>query len=309
MTCTRTRIQIRLLAQNSTAMAGEIMMVAAKQGVKRTRRVLSLNLLRGLRKRRVGTHAIEKMAKNLTEVTERQEKVVIKLIDIAIDAAAEKAAIASREADKSMKEAKRALPVGWQRKRFREILREEAQDLWQERKEKNSKKKDHLEAKHKPRKESHSYRGIPISDRALGGEDAEIKVTAIGVEISEDEKEFLKLPKSATDFVGIDEEKVETSIQIMAAKLRMSLRNQEEEGEGGLEAEEQEALLATRRFEEAKSDRLAHMQKDNGAGTSRTSKRSKNPSTHRRAGRSNEKEWKEREILPKGWKIKPVHPH
>ena len=235
------------MAQNSTAMAGEIMMVAAKQGVKRTRRVLSLNLLRGLRKRRVGTHAIEKMAKNLTEVTERQEKVVIKLIDIAIDAAAEKAAIASREADKSMKEAKRALPVGWQRKRFREILREEAQDLWQERKEKNSKKKDHLEAKHKPRKESHSYRGIPISDRALGGEDAEIKVTAIGVEISEDEKEFLKLPKSATDFVGIDEEKVETSIQIMAAKLRMSLRNQEEEGEGGLEAEEQEALLATRR--------------------------------------------------------------
>ena len=78
-------------------------------------------------------------------------------------------------------------------------------------------------------------------------DDTEIKVTAIGVEISADEKEFLKLPKSATDFVGINEEKIETSIQIMAAKLRMALKNQEEEGEEGLEVEEQEALLASRR--------------------------------------------------------------
>ena len=84
-------------------------MEAAKQGVKRTKRVLSLDLLRGLRKRRVGTHAMEKMAKNLTEVKERQEKVVIKLIDIAISSAEEKATKASREADQSMKEAKRAL--------------------------------------------------------------------------------------------------------------------------------------------------------------------------------------------------------
>ena len=72
-------------------------------------------------------------------------------------------------------------------------------------------------------------------------------MTAIGVEISADEKEFLKLPKSATDFVGINEEKIETSIQIMAAKLRMALKNQEEKGEEGLEVEEQEALLASRR--------------------------------------------------------------
>ena len=58
-------------------------------------------------------------------------------------------------------------------------------------------------------------------------------MTAIGVEISADEKEFLKLPKSATDFVGINE-KIETSIQIMAAKLRMALKNQEEKGDEGL---------------------------------------------------------------------------
>ena len=247
MTSTRTRIHIRQLAQNSTASAGEKMIEAAKQGVKRTKKVLALNLLRGLRKRRLGTPAVEKMAKNLMEEMERQENVVIKLMDIAVDSAEEKAKKAKIEADKSMKEAKRALPAGWIWKRFRDIVREEVQGLWKEKKAENSKKKDHLEAKHKPRKEEAFYRGIPISDGALGEEDIEIKVTAIGVDISADEKEFLKLPKSATDFVGINEEKIETSIQIMAAKLRMSLRNQEEEGEDGLEAEEQEALLASRR--------------------------------------------------------------
>ena len=43
------------------------MIEAAKQGVKRTKKVLSWNLLRGLRKRRMGTPAVEKMAKNLME--------------------------------------------------------------------------------------------------------------------------------------------------------------------------------------------------------------------------------------------------
>ena len=248
MTSTRTRIHIRQLAQNSTASAGEKMKEAAKQGVKRTKKVLALNLLRGLRKRRLGTPAVEKMAKNLMEENERQENVVIKLMDIAVRSAEEKAKKAKMEADRSMKEAKRELPAGWQWRRFsRDIVREEVQDLWKDQKVKNSKKKDHLERKHKPRKEEDFYRGVPISDRALGEDDTEIKVTAIGVEISADEKEFLKLPKSATDFVGINEEKIETSIQIMAAKLRMALRNQEEEGEEGLEAEEQEALLASRR--------------------------------------------------------------
>ena len=185
MTSTRTRIHIRQLAQNSTASAGEKMKEAAKQGVKRTKKVLALNLLRGLRKRRLGTPAVEKMAKNLMEENERQENVVIKLMDIAVRSAEEKAKKAKMEADRSMKEAKRELPAGWQWRRFRDIVREEVQDLWKDQKVKNSKKKDHLERKHKPRKEEDFYRGIPISDRALGEDDTEIKVTAIGVEISE----------------------------------------------------------------------------------------------------------------------------
>ena len=90
------------------------MIEAAKQGVKRTKKVLALNLLRGLRKRRLGTPAVEKMAKNLMEENERQENVVIKLMDIAVRSAEEKAKKAKMEADRSMKEAKRELPAGWQ---------------------------------------------------------------------------------------------------------------------------------------------------------------------------------------------------
>ena len=85
-----------------------------------------------------------------------------------------------------------------------------------------------MEAKHKPRKEEDEIRGIPISDEKLGVEIEEVQVLSYGVELSGEEKEFLKMPKSATDFVKIDEEKMKTSIQVMAAKLRMSLKEVDE---------------------------------------------------------------------------------
>ena len=70
--------------------------------------------------------------------------------------------------------------------------------------------------------------------------------------MNDDEKEFLRLPKSATDYVKVDDEKVKTSIQVMAAKLRMSIVEKEEqeaevkgEDSQGLDVEEQ--VLASRR--------------------------------------------------------------
>lgn len=61
-------------------------------------------------------------------------------------------------------------------------------------------------------------------------EEADFEVFAYGVEVDEDEKEFLRLPKSATDYVKVDEEDVKTNIQVMAAKLRMSIREKKENG-------------------------------------------------------------------------------
>ena len=68
-----------------------------------------------------------------------------------------------------------------------------------------------------------------------------------GVELNEDEKEFLKLPKSATDFAKIDGESFQTNIQVMAAKLRMGVREHEDNGSQGMDEQAQEAVMATRR--------------------------------------------------------------
>ena len=62
-----------------------------------------------------------------------------------------------------------------------------------------------LEARYKPRKEAGEIRGIPISDEKLGDDNETVEVLAYGVEVSEKEKAFLRLPKSATYFVKTDE--------------------------------------------------------------------------------------------------------
>ena len=48
------------------------------------------------------------------------------------------------------------------RNEFKRILRCEANEEWRKGKDKNSKKKDHLEARHKPRKENGMVEDIPV---------------------------------------------------------------------------------------------------------------------------------------------------
>ena len=139
------------------------------------------------------------------------------------------------------------LPPGWKRREFIEIVRMETNDAWNSKSEKNARKKDHLERRHKPRKEEAEYRGIPISDEKLGEDDVKIEVLAYDVEVDENEKEYLKIPKSATDFVRIDEEKFKTSIQVLASKLRMGLREQDDNDSQGLDAQQEEDIKASHR--------------------------------------------------------------
>ena len=113
----------------------------------------------------------------MTEENVRNEKVIVELLDIAVRSAEEKAIRARRAADKCKKEVSRKLPQGWLRKAFKYVIRKEEQCLWKDGKKKNSQKKDHLESRHKKRKEEDYIKGIPISDRALGAEDREVKVT------------------------------------------------------------------------------------------------------------------------------------
>ena len=117
--------------------------------------------------------------------------------------------------------------------------------MWEDGRKKNQNKKDHLESRYKPRKEHGMVEDIPVGDQELGEDNKVVEVLAYEVHVDEDEKEYLKLPNSHTDFVKIDVQKMKTSIQVTAAKLRMGLREEEENGEEetpsqGLEAEEAE---------------------------------------------------------------------
>ena len=55
-------------------------------------------------------------------------------------------------------------------------------------------------------------------------DDEEVEVLTYDVEMSGEEKEYLKLPNSVTDFVKIDEEKIKTEIKTMAAQVRISVK-------------------------------------------------------------------------------------
>ena len=45
-----------------------------------------------------------------------------------------------------------------------------------------------------------------------------------GVNLNAEEKEYLKLPNSLTDFVNVNVESIQTEVKVMKAKLRMSVR-------------------------------------------------------------------------------------
>ena len=92
--------------------SGELMLEAAKQSVKSTKRMQSLNLVKGLRVRRLGTNGVEKMAKELVQDDVRNEGVVIKLMDIVVKSSEEKANKARLITFKSMKKARACLPAG-----------------------------------------------------------------------------------------------------------------------------------------------------------------------------------------------------
>ena len=98
---------------------------------KLTRKTQEVNLLERLENRKVGTNAVEKVAKVLTEDKEhRNEGVVLKLLKIVKDLAKEKERIARRKFQADKKETEKLLPAGWIKKEFQRIMRKEGQDEW-----------------------------------------------------------------------------------------------------------------------------------------------------------------------------------
>ena len=253
MTSTNARMAIRNISNCTTdpTRTGEKMLKAAKLNNILVKRVQTGNVLSGLEVRRIGTNEIESMAKKLLRSDKRDEGVVTRLVGLAKEAARKRERDSRRTFQMARREAERSLPAGWMRRCFSAILRQEAQSVWHTLRVKNAKKKDHLENRHRPRKEQGRFRGIPIGDEELGPDGEVVGCLTYGVVLSSCEEEYLRLPNCVTDFMKVDEEKMITEIHSMAAKLRMSVREVEEnkEVEGGGESEVAE-VAEVRRTEE-----------------------------------------------------------
>ena len=116
------------------------MVEAKKSNVKLARKTQAVNLVEGLEIRKVGTNAVEKVAKVLTEEIERNESVVIKLLKIVKGLAKEKEMKARKKFQADKREAEKMLPAGWMRKEFQIIMRMEGQEEWKLRKFKTTKR-------------------------------------------------------------------------------------------------------------------------------------------------------------------------
>ena len=125
------------------------------------------------------------------------------------------------------------------KRKFRRILSEGAQKLWSERKEKIRRKKDHLAEKYRPKPKVDTIKGVKIGDEYMQLETQDIeKPLAWGVEIDEDEGDFLSLPASIADLPKLDVERMKTDIQAMASKIRREMNN----NDGGKEPQDSQGM-------------------------------------------------------------------
>ena len=192
-------------------------------------------LFSSLIKRRVGTDKIERAAKTVAGRFKRNESLIVEMLKAALEEVRKKEKETAKDYFEKVKEAKRKMPPGWRRRELEMVIREEGNMMWEANRKRNSKKKDHLEEKYKQNIVEHEYEDIKISDEALGEDDTEEKIAAYGVEVNEDEKSFLRLPKNFTDVDKIDEHKMKCDIQMMSAKLRMDVKNKEQNEEVDLD--------------------------------------------------------------------------
>ena len=164
---------------------------------KMTREVSNINLFEGLIRRKVETEKVERSARLVAGFVGRKEELIVDMMKAALEVVKVKEKDSVRDYHRKLSEAVRAIPPGWRRKEFRLINCEEGNRVWEDCKRKNRIKKDHLEKKFKDTncEIEDEFRGIKISDKGKGENDFEKKVAVYGIEVNEDEKEFLCLPK------------------------------------------------------------------------------------------------------------------
>ena len=228
----------------------KVMRRTADLKIKMTRRQLTLNLLRRLLSKRVGTNSVEFFAYNDTKVyrgaeaVRRRKKIVKHLMKAKVQSAEEELTIAKKRYESSNQYLQRRWGV--QRNvmiPFGNILQREVRSVWEQGNKNIDKKVKHLVEKWKVRNTTSSesqengiWRNIKFGDEALStlqtdtNAGNEVAIKYGHVETSQDEEEFLKLPPKFTTYDPISIEKIDIEAEVLLTKIRWETMGRRERG-------------------------------------------------------------------------------
>ena len=223
--------------------AGKRMRQVYFTNCKLTNRQLTVDLLKKLYERGVGTHEVESIARKLIRGVPRRNPSIVKaLIKIKLEDAMRWHHRTRRQCLMERAELYRFINRrGQLKEEFWSAMRLDLGRRWKKGKEKNQEKADRLEVTYKGAKPPTGRVGnIRVGDRELGEEEEVEKVpVAAGTNINAAEAKVLNLDPRFRDWCKITKEDVETDIDVALDNLRREIDKLEENGGTSLsEAEE-----------------------------------------------------------------------
>ena len=224
--------------------AGQKMRQLYFTNCKLTKRQLTVDILKKLLERGVGTHDVESIARKVIKGEPRRNPEIVKaLIKMKLEDAIKWQNCIRRQSLKEKAELYRVINRrGLIKVEFWSALRLNVERRWRKGKEKNQEKADRLEVTYKGAK---PYTGmvdnIRVGDRELGEEEEEIEKVplAAGANINTFEAKVLNLDPKFRDWCKITIEDVETDIDVSLDNLRREIDKLEEnDGKSLSEADE-----------------------------------------------------------------------
>ena len=212
--------------------------------IKLTKRQLTVDLLRKLLERGIGTHEVEQLAQRVIKgEPRRNSEIVKKLLKLKLDDAIKWRKRINRQSWKEKQELYRVINRrGMLKEEFWNAVRLEVERVWTKGKEKNQEKADRLEVTYKGAKPNTGMvDNIKVGDRELGEdlENVEKVPMAVGVEINPAEAKVLNLDPRFRDWCKITMEDVETDIDVGLDNMRREIDALENNGGKGLSEQDE----------------------------------------------------------------------
>ena len=208
-----------------------------------TKRQLTVDCLRKLIVRKVGTHEVEGLAKKVIKGEERRNpKIVLSLLQMKLEDAL-------RQVEKAKKQFLREkvglyMSInrgGMLKEEFWSRVDSKVKKMWVDGKKKVQAKVDRLENIYKGARGNTGMVGnIRVGDDELGEENVELKdPLAAGVEVNENEAKVLRKDPRFRDWKKITIEDVETDVAVALDNLRREIKKVEDNGGKSLSKEEE----------------------------------------------------------------------